>query len=793
MRTFFKFILQSIKWLFLAVFSVALIAGGYSAYVLHRLNQELPQDLNELNPPSYSLPTVIYDRHGNPVEEISIHRRIAVPFETFPPSLIQALLASKDTRFFAHWGFDPIQMLKTLRKNITLEELLAETRTLTQQTAALFFLTNPQTTAQRLKEILLALRLEQQFSKEELLTMYLNKIFLGNAEGIEAATQEYFGKHTQDLNLAESALLIGLLPDPSLYSPAVNPDLAKQQRNRVLRQMFEKGYISDAERRSASRAPIKLSKIYDSTSSATAYYLEHVKKQLLQNYGSEALYSGGLQVHLAMDLNYQVEAHRALQKGLVEVSKEQGYRGALEHLDLNPQGELPEREIYRVTQRNQVQPGNIVQGVVTKISQKAVLVRLGQEQGRLEGAHLRQWKLRKFGDPPTAVPIQAPSQLLKIGDVVQVWVQQWDSKQELFRLTLHQEPLVNGALLAIDPKTGEVLAMTGGYRYDQSDFNRALQAQRQAGSVFAPVVYAAAIDAGYTLASNLVDSPRHYRAKTSSTAEETPLQNEENPLLGNVSLRTAFVKGLNRPTVALVEDLKPKRIIRYAKKMGISSEMKNDYTIGLGDFSVTLQEMVFAFGAFANGGKRQDPIYITRVEDAEGNIQEEHAPQRHSVLARGTAFLVLDAMQGVVQQGTGKIAQKIGRPSAGKTGTTNNNLDAWYIGFIPQVVTGVHVGFDEPASMGKEVTGATAAAPIWADFMKSATNGLPAQRFARPSQIVSVKIHKSGRRVGPCDAEEETYHERFKRGTEPLLDTSLNQPCAQEPEAPLAQQAELDL
>lgn len=642
MRTLFKFFFKLIQWSVLAGLTVAIVAGGYSAYFLYQLNQELPQelpqDLNELHPPVQNLSTIIYDRRGKLVEEISIQGRIVVPFETFPPYLIQALLASKDTRFFSHWGIDPIQMLKTFQRDMPLEQFLAETRTLTQQTASLYFLTKTETLAQQLKEMLLAFRLEQQFSKEDLLALYLNKIFLGNAEGIEAATQEYFGKNTQDLDLAESALLIGLLPNPSLYSPAVNPDLAKTQRNLVLNRMFEKGYISDEERRAASRAPIKLSKIYDSTASATAYYLEHVKKKILQNYGAEALYTGGLKVYLAMDLDYQVEAHKALQQGIVEVSKQQGYRGATEHLESNTQGELPEREIYRVTNKNQLQPGEIVQGVVTKVSRKSTLVRLGQHEGRLEWSDLRQWKIRKPGNPPKALSIKTPSQLLKIGDVVQVQIKEWDAKQKQFRVTLHQEPLVNGSLLAMDPKTGGVLAVVGGYRYDPTGFNRALQAKRQPGSVFAPVVYASALDAGYTLASMLVDSPRYYRAKPASTEENDALQNEDDPLLGSVSLRTALVKGLNRPTIALVEDLKPKRIINYAKKLGLSGEMKNELSLGLGSFSVTLQDMVFAFGAFANHGRLQQPIYITRVEDAEGNIQEEHVPQGRAVISQATAF-----------------------------------------------------------------------------------------------------------------------------------------------------------
>lgn len=794
MIALFKFMTTLIKWLFIGVFTLGIAAGGYGAYFLFQLNKEVPKNLNALHQPNDILPTIIYDRHGHQIEEIFIHRRIVVPFEAFPPYLIQALLASEDTRFFSHWGIDPIRMFKAFWGNMKANRILEDANTLTQQTARLFLLTQEKKVIRTLKEILLALRIEQQLSKEEVLTLYLNKVFLGNAEGVEAATQGYFGKNTEELSLSESALLIGLLPDPSLYAPTVNPELAKTRRNLVLRRMFEEGFISEEERRSASRASVKLSKIYDETSSATAYYVEHVRKNLLKRYGAEALYKEGLRVYLAMDLDYQIYAHEALQKGILDLSKRQGYRGALENLKLNSQGELPQREIYGITHKNQLILGNIIQGIVTKVSKAEAIVQLGQDEGRLEWSHLRQWKVRKEEQNTKAVSIKKPSQILQIGDVVQVKLEDWNPKTEQFRLTLHQEPLVNGAVLSINPQTGEVFAMSGGYRYEQSEFNRAIQAKRQPGSAFKPVVYASAIDAGYTLASVLIDSPRYYQSESINVEEAWTPKNYGNKLLGNVSLRTALVKSLNLPTIGLVEDLRPKRVIAYARKLGLSSDMKNNLTTALGSFSITLQELVSAFGVFANAGALQEPIYITRVEDRNGNVLEEHRPQGRPVISKETAFLILDAMRSVVEQGSGRVAQAIDRPSAGKTGTTNDNVDAWYIGFIPQLLTGVYVGFDQPKPMGKGETGGRAATPIWVDYMKSVTRNLATQRFVQPAQIVSVKIHKSGRRGGPCDANEETYYELFKRGTEPLLDDALVPQCEEVPlETPVAQKTELDL
>ncbi len=782
MRALFKLIVKLIKWLMIIIFAMGAVASVSGGYFLYQLNQELPQNLNDLHQPNYTLPTVIYDRNGNQIEEIFIHRRIVVPFQDFPPHLIQALIASEDARFFSHFGIDPLRIFKALWVDIQAKRIVQGASTLTQQTVRLFLLAKEkkgsfEDVKRKLKEILLALRVERQFAKKEILTLYLNKIFLGNAEGVEASTQGYFGKHTAELSLSESALLVGLLPAPSLYSPLVNPDLAIKRRNLVLRRMLEEGFITEDERRSASREPLKLSKISDNTSAATAYYVEHIRKQLLRKYGAETLYKGGLKVYLAMDLEYQIYAHQALQQGILDLSKRQGYRGPLEHLKLNSQGELPPREIHRVTHKNQMILGKVVQGVVTKISKPITTIRFGQDEGRLEWSHLRKWKIQKSTQDKIAIRIQKPTQIFKIGDVVQVKLEDWDPKVEQFRLTLHQEPLVNGAILSIHPQTGEVLAMSGGYRFDKSEFNRAIQAKRQPGSAFKPIVYASALDAGYTLASMLVDSPI-YKLESKNLKEEawTP-RNYGNKLLGSVHLRTALVKSLNTPTIRLVEDLRPKKIIEYARKLGISAEMENDLTIALGSFSATLQEMVTAFGVFANEGALTEPIYISRIEDREGNILEEHLPQVKPVISKETAFLILDAMQDVVKRGTGRIAQKIERPSAGKTGTTNDNRDAWYIGFIPQLLTGVYVGFDQPTPMGKGETGATAAAPIWVDFMKSVTSNLPTQRFVRPPQIVTVKIHKSGRRVGPCDSSEEIYYEKFKRGTEPGVDPSLKQQC----------------
>ena len=756
----------------------SLIGGIGVGIFLYQLNLELPQNLDQLIDPDYELPTVIYDRNGNQVDEIFIQRRVLVSFESFPPHLIQALIASEDSRFFSHFGIDPLRMLKAAWVDLIAGEFVQGASTLTQQTARIFLLYRDKKIIRKLKEIILALRIELEFTKEEILTLYLNKVFLGNAEGVEASAQDYFGKYTEELSLAESAMLVGLLPAPSRYNPYRNRDLAKRQRNLVLYRMEQEGFITNQERLLASKSPIELSKIYDSTSDATAYYVEHIRRYLLKKYGKEKLYEGGLQVEASLDLDYQIYAHEALQNGILELSRRLGYRGELGKIELQPDGSVSQEKINEITEKNQLILGKIVKGVVTKMTEESseVIVDLGVAKGRLAEEHLRRWKVlqREEDREEKILPVKELTDLLEVGDVILVHLSDFDDTSRQFRLMLHQEPKVNGALYVINPNNGHVLAMSGGYEFSQSQFNRAIQAKRQPGSVFKPIVYAAALDAGYTLSSKLSDTPKYYKPKD----EEAwiPGNYVKNRFSGLVPFRYSLIKSLNLPTIGLVEDLGPQRVIDYAQKLGIKSEINQNLTIGLGTVSATLEEMSMAFSVFANGGKLHTPVYITKVTDKDGKVLEEFNSLTTQVISEETAFLMTDTLRDVVERGTGRRARAIGRPSAGKTGTTSNNVDAWYIGYLPQLLAGIYVGFDEPKKMFRE-TGGGAAAPIWVDFMKSATGNLPTRHFEQPSSILTVKIHKDGRRAIPCDPLRDTLYEHFTSGTEPPVDPQLMSQC----------------
>ena len=777
-----KTLIQVFRWIFWTVFALSFFVTAGVGLFLYELSKSLPKNLEEeLHKRNEILPTVLYDREGNQIEELFIQRRIPVAFESFPTHLIQALIASEDTRFFSHIGIDPFRMYKAFLVNLEAGGFVQGASTLTQQTAREFLLTKEKQLIRKLREILLAFRMELQFTKTQILELYLNKVFLGNGEGVEAASQGYFGKHVRELTLSESALLIGLLPAPSRYAPHSNPKLALVQRNRVLKRMFEENFITAEEYSTAIDEAIKLIQIDDFTSEDTAYYVEHVRRDLLTRYGMENLYRGGLQVKMAMNLDYQIFAHEALQRGILELTKRQGYRGPLDVLDLTKSGLPKSSEVESITNKNRLVIGNNVIGVVLSLDDDASLVNLGSALGKLTWKEVSTWQNALSGkDHP--VPFKKLGEALKPGDVIRLKIIDFDPLEELFRLQLYQEPLVNGAVLGMQPRSGQVLAMIGGYQYEDSEFNRAIQAKRQPGSAFKPIVYAASLDAGYTLSSMLVDSPRAFRTGLIKLGEDEIWlpRNYGDKLMGSVSVRTALVKSLNLATIGLIEDLGPERVIDYSRKLGISAPMRKNLTIALGSFSATLQEMVNAFSVFANEGKRTEPIYILEVTDQSGNLLESAQTIENQILSTDTAFLISDVLQDVVKRGTGWRARVLGRPSAGKTGTTNDNIDAWYIGYIPQLLTGVYVGYDQPQSMGLHEAGSRAAAPIWVEFMKNTVANLPTEQFPQPPGIVTVKIHESGRRANLCDTPKEIHEEHYKTGTEPQLDTMFGGTCSGE-------------
>ncbi|MBI4081184.1 MAG: PBP1A family penicillin-binding protein [Candidatus Lambdaproteobacteria bacterium] len=756
--------------------ALALLGGVLAVLLLGWLTVlyvHLPK-VDRLENPEYSLPTTIFDRHGNKVQEIFIKRRKLVTYDQLPRHLINGLIAKEDSRFFEHHGIDPLRMLKAAWVNLINLSTVQGASTLTQQTARQFFLTLDKTWTRKVNEILLALKIEREFTKEEILTLYLNKVNFGDAWGVEAAAEYYFSKTLGELTLSESATLVGLLPAPNRYKPTRNPIAARKQRNIVLQRMAEEGFIARAEQVAAASEPVALAEREDPTIDAAASYVELVRRTLLDKYGSKNLYEGGLRVYTAMDLGYQVAAHRALLNGVRALDRRRGYRGADERVELDAHGQVPDDALEFLNPPESVHLNQILRGIVLEVNAQRARVGLGlQVEGAVPWDRTHsQWAQRIPPEQEEPVPLRALSEILKPGDVIQVVAAARNPKSGEYTLDLYQEPLANGAVYAMDPNSGYVVAMVGGTRFGKgkgaSEFIRATQSERQPGSAFKAIIYAAAVDEGFTAATLLDDSPRVF---TLDSGRKHIPKNYDNLYIGPTTLREALVRSRNVPTVQLVDEMTPRKVIDYARKLGLTTPIPEENIIALGTHSVRLAELTRAYGVFANLGKLVEPVYIVRIEDANGKVLEETRPQSKRVISEDTAYLISDMLQDVVRSpfGTGHRAMAgLKRPAAGKTGTTQNYTDAWYLGYIPQIVTGVYVGFDDPRkSLGPSETGSRAAAPVWAEFMKQIQVALPIETFQQPPTVVAHRVDRNGQLLDPCSDPAGTRFEFFKASSIP--------------------------
>ncbi|MBI3991785.1 MAG: PBP1A family penicillin-binding protein [Candidatus Lambdaproteobacteria bacterium] len=763
----------------LKLVGLALVGGAGALVVLLvavlvYLNATLPP-VERLENPEYSLPTAIYDRNGIKLQEVFIKRRKLVSYEQLPATLINGLIAKEDSRFFEHHGIDPLRMLKAAWVNLLQLKTAQGASTLTQQTARQFFLTLEKTWSRKVREILLALKIEREFTKREILTLYLNKVNFGDAWGVAAAAEFYFDKPVENLSLAEAATLVGLLPAPNRYKPTRNPHLARQQRTIVLQRMAEEGFITRDEQAAAASEPILLARHANDSMEAVAYYIELVRRELLEKYGSKNVYEGGLHVYTAMDLTYQIAAYKALIAGVEELDRRRGYRGPLDHIDPDETGRIPDDVLVDLNPPNAIEEASELKAVVTGIEDDQVHVALGQT---LSGVVVWEsfkdtWQnLNEQNDLEQARPIGSSQSVFKVGDVVQARVRTQDPLTGQYVLDIYQEPMANGAVYAMDPRSGEVLALVGGTRFGKalgaSEFIRATQAERQPGSSFKPIIYAAAIDEGFTPATVLEDSPVAF---TLTSGKKHIPQNYDNNNLGAISLRESLVRSRNVSTVQLVNEMGPRRVIEFARRFGFTTGIPEETLIALGTHSVKLSELTRAYAVFAAQGKLVTPIYITRIEDSSGNVLLRNEPSAEPVISEATAYLVTDMLQDVVRSplGTGYRAMEgFKRPAAGKTGTTQNYSDAWYIGMIPQLVSGVYVGFDDPKiSLGPSETGSRTAAPIWKNFMVAIESSLPVESFRQPPTVVAHRVGPGGNLLGPCDDQTGSRFELFKANSIP--------------------------
>lgn len=739
----------------LILFSVLFggIAGGYIA-----VSKNVPsiEELKKYNPAGG---TKIYSDDDILIGELKTEKGIFVPIDDIPRNMLNAIVAVEDSRFWKHKGLDYIGIARAITKDIIHASLKEGGSTITQQLAKVVFLSPEKTIKRKLMEVTLAFKIEKNLTKKEILELYLNKIYFGHgAYGIEMAARKYFGKPAKQLNLAEASMIAGLAKAPSSYSPFNNLTKAKQRQFTVLTRMEEEGYISKTEKENVYRQPLHLSSLKKGASEINGYFTEYIRKYLEDKYGEDTVYKSGLKVYTTLNRGMQEAAVNAMQSGLRDLDKRRGWRGPIEHKsDIDIDKELKSKELSATVA---ISPGDIYSGLVLKVNPKEALIKTRGVIGKLS-LNDAQWAAKAL-DPQKGTPKMIKNfdltRILKPGDMVKVSIK--SIQRQTLLLSLEQEPEVEGALAAIEPYTGFLRAMVGGYDFTKSDFNRVLFAKRQPGSAFKPVIYAAAMDHGFTPASLINDEPITY---TGGAEKEWSPENADRKFYGPTRLREALTFSRNVVTVRLAEAIGIEALTNFSRTVGFYGDMPRNLSISLGSFSITPLELAMAYNVFASNGMKTDPIYIKYVSDRQGRIVESSEPNPQQAVSPQTAFLITSMMEDVVRYGTGWRARALGRPVAGKTGTTNDYKDAWFVGYTPDLVASVWVGFDNLKSLGAQETGARAASPIWVSFMNNALKGSP-ENFYTPEGIVSYYIDPE---TGLLSRDGSGIREYFKEGSEP--------------------------
>ena len=733
------------------LFTGAILSGSVGGVFLAYEN-DLPQvsSLENFQP---NIITQVFASDGSVLGEFAIEKRVVVRFADIPPVFRNAVVAVEDADFWKHLGINPWRIPGALWANLRSGRKGQGFSTLTMQLSRLLFLTPEKTYERKIKEIILAFQIEKNFTKEEIFTLYCNQVYFGHGTyGVEAASRFYFAKRARELNLEEAALLAGVPQSPARLSPIESPEAARERRNHVLQRMVEEKYISEAEGQRAMGEPIRL-RLRKDPPSIAPHFLEEVRKYLEREYGSQRIYQGGLRVYTTLDPALQRAANRAVRDGLLALDRRSRGWVAPAETVLDARGDLP-AELHLDEWDWPFAEGDVVRAVVLESDRTGATLRLGEWRARLAPADVA-WTRRPV---PEALPFGAvvPVRVLAL--------EQGGERHEA-RVALEQEPAVQGALLAMDTHTGALRAMVGGYDFQRSKFNRATQAMRQVGSAFKPIVYAAAIERlNLTPATIIVDAPISFPNPWNKTVW-TP-HNYDGGFLGPIPLRRALEQSRNIPAIKTLQSVGVEAGIEYARKLGLKGELPPYLPIAIGAGEATLQEMVGAFGTFANQGLRMQPALVTRIADREGNVLEEPRPQASDAIRADTAYLMTSLMRGVVERGTAVRARALKRPIAGKTGTTDDWSDGWFVGFEPALAAGVWVGYDDKRiSLGRGQDGARTALPIWIEFWKEATRDRPVEDFPIPGNIVFVPVNAGGAPDRP--AAEGVRMEAFIAGTEP--------------------------
>jgi penicillin-binding protein 1A len=754
-----------LKWTLWMVLLLMVAGTAATAAIFLYFSKNLPQfsTLADYKPP---IITTVYADDGRLIGEFFRERRIVAPLDRIPETLKQAFIAAEDSRFYKHQGIDFLSIVRAFFKNLEAGTIVQGGSTITQQVTKSFLLTPERSYERKIKEAILAYKIDKSFSKDEILYLYLNQIYLGHgAYGVQAAAENYFDKPVEDLNLAECAVLAGLPQAPSRYSPFHYPERAAQRQVYVLNRMLAEGYITDIEASEAIDVPLDIKPRRNWYMEKVPVYTEDIRRYVQKKYGEETLLTQGLKIHAAVNIDMQKAALAEIQKGLEELDRRQGYRGALEKLAAEQIESYCQNQLAAL-QGRPLAPGSRTHGVVVAVDDKAgkTTVRVGNENGTIPLEDMR-WARRP--DPNVEwykSRVQRPSQALAVGDVIEIAVKEKVAKTDEWVFSLAQTPAVQAALLSIEAGTGLVKAMVGGRDFTESQFNRAIQSRRQPGSAFKPIIYAAGIDKGYTPASVIFDSP--IVVQSAGMDETWKPRNYGKKFFGPTLLRDALAKSRNIVTIKILQEIGIDYVIDYARTLGIDSDLYPSLSLALGSSGVSLLEIVRAYSVFANQGWLIEPTFIKKIEDRDGNVLEEMTPMRTKAIEKDTAYIMTSLMEGVIKYGTGQRIRELKRPVAGKTGTTNNLFDAWFVGYTPDLITGVWVGFDQESSLGEGETGARAASPIWLGYMQRVTHNQPIRIFQVPEGVVFVKIDAETGML-PIPESKKTVFECFKEGTVP--------------------------
>ncbi len=823
----------------LALFTLVGASAATGGYLW--LRQGLPK-LDKATDYAPILPTIVYDRNGRVVAEYGEQRRILVPIENVPRHVVHAFLAAEDASFYSHGGVNFLAIIRAAVKNLTSGGIKQGASTITQQVAKTFFLSSERKLIRKLREVVLAHRLEDVLTKDEILYLYLNQIYFGaGAYGVESAANTYFAKSITEVSVAEAAVLAGLPKAPSAYSPYENPRRARQRQLYVLDQMRQNGFLKAEEEKEAAAEQVAI-RLWRNPAPESGHYAEQVRRYLMDAYGAEKVLTGGLRVETAMDFEMQKAAEKAVRDGIITIEKRHGYRGPTEHIEDDGKRaallQKLERELrtpevggilHYIAEDNlgvppavEAPPARTMRAYVTDVTRQQAVVMVGQKQRAILPLFEAEWASpynpwAKY-DPhkDKTPPLTDLRRALQVGDVILVEAvdvpalkkgQELEKKRfeawskiklgDAWPVTLVPAPEVQGALVAVDSDTAEVRAMVGGYDFGQSEFNRAMQARRQPGSSFKPIVYMTALERGYNPATMVVDSPDVYEqmATDSTTVTYWKPKNYDESFDGPITVREALMRSRNVPTLRITQDVGVSAIVDMASRLGIESDLAADMSLALGSSGVSLLELSKAYTTINAMGVRRELKMIRRVVTPQGEVLEQQVPDwviegrqptdEERVLADETFYkaerivdpeidyMMIYLLKQVVQHGTGWRAKLLGRPAGGKTGTTNKNVDSLFMGFTADLVAGVWVGYDQPErNLGPHETGSVAASPIWVDFMLEAHRGLPVRDWEQPENIVFKDIDtRTGLLAGPTTLDRVSMP--FVYGTEPSAPTML--------------------